>query len=55
MHVWLWFLSLLAASLNHSTVVRMEGLTLQTLPTGWDLMMLQKSWKPSSSIWKVAR
>lgn len=54
-HIWLWFLFPRAGSLTHSTVVGTVGLTLQILPTGWDLMMLQKSWKPSSSSWKVAR
>lgn len=54
-HIWLWFLFPRAGSLIHSTVVGTVGLTLQILPTGWDLMMLQKSWKPSSSSWKVAR
>lgn len=55
MHIWPWFLSLLAGSLNYSTVVGAVGLTLQVLATGWDFMMLQKSWKPSSSSWNMAR
>lgn len=32
-----------------------QQLTLRILSAGWDLTMLQKSWKPSSSSWKVAR
>ena len=31
------------------------GLTLHILCRGWDLMMWEKSRKPSSSSWKVAR
>lgn len=55
MHIWPQILALLVGNLNRSTVLGAVVLTLQVLRTGWDLMMLQKSWKPSSSSWNMAR